>query len=170
MLDRWLAHVETLGRAPTTLHEYRRMIEHDIRPALGAVALGNLTAYDLDAFYASALKRGLAPSSVRHFHAVISAALHQAERWEWIAPSPARRGASAPSVEQRDFSVPSPAERRDLIALAQARGRRRWPPRSPSPRWPAVAAASCARSGGTRNRARQESNASRRAPRWSNPP
>ncbi len=122
LLDRWLAHLEALGRAPKTLHEYRRMIEHDIRPALGGIALGKLTAYDLDAFYAAARKRGLSSTTVRHFHAVISAALNQAERWEWVTSNPARRGASPPSVDQHDIRVPSPAELRDLIAVAQERG------------------------------------------------
>ncbi|MGH9087446.1 MAG: hypothetical protein ACRDYZ_04955, partial [Acidimicrobiales bacterium] len=34
LLDLWLAHIESIGRSPTTLHEYRRIADKTVRPAL----------------------------------------------------------------------------------------------------------------------------------------
>ena len=42
-LDRWLTDIE-LTRSAYTVKEHRRCIEHDIKPALGAVRLDRLTA------------------------------------------------------------------------------------------------------------------------------
>ena len=36
LLNRWMEHIEGLGRAPTTLARYRSAISHDIVPRLGS--------------------------------------------------------------------------------------------------------------------------------------
>jgi hypothetical protein len=51
-LDRWL-ELAALDLSPTTLREYRRLIEKRIRPALGDIRLSRLSTADLDAFYAA---------------------------------------------------------------------------------------------------------------------
>ena len=53
-----------MGRSPKTLHEYKRKIDKEIRPTLGAVPLDKLTAHDLDRLYADQLASGLSPSTV----------------------------------------------------------------------------------------------------------
>jgi hypothetical protein len=59
LLDEWTTHGERMGWSPKTLHEYRRKIDKQIRPALGAKRLDKLTAHDLDRFYAAQLGTGL---------------------------------------------------------------------------------------------------------------
>jgi integrase len=46
LLDEWTAHGERMGRSPKTLYEYRRKIEKQIRPMLGAKPLDKLSAHD----------------------------------------------------------------------------------------------------------------------------
>jgi hypothetical protein len=50
VLNRWL---ELVGDdlSPTTLREYRRLIDRRIRPALGDLNISKLTTATLDAFY-----------------------------------------------------------------------------------------------------------------------
>ena len=90
LLDKWLEHIEPVRR-PSTINGYRGKIEHDIRPALGDVPLAKLGADDLDRCYDAWLGRGLATATVRQYHAILAAALHQAVKWGWIDANPADR-------------------------------------------------------------------------------
>jgi integrase len=83
-------------------------------PALGSIELTKLTAADLDVFYGSLLKQGLHPLSVRKCHAVLSASLHQAEKWGLIDRNPIVR-ASPPPARQREIVPPTIEEVRRLI-------------------------------------------------------
>ena len=105
LLDEWTAHGERMGRSPKTLHEYRRKIDKQIRPALGAKRLDKLTAHDLDRFYAAQLGTGLAERTVHHMHRIISVALRQGRKWGWVTVQRRGRchGTDAPKVE---LSVP----------------------------------------------------------------
>ncbi len=74
LLEAWLDQV-TDRLSPTTVHEYHRLIQVRIRPALGDRPVKRLDASEVDRFY-RALQRqaGLAPASVRHIHAILSKA------------------------------------------------------------------------------------------------
>jgi integrase len=89
LLDLFLDQAASLGRSPTTLREYRRIADKVLRPELGALKLSQLTARDLDALYAKLSAKGNKPTTVRRVHALIGAALHQAEKWDLEAPDPA---------------------------------------------------------------------------------
>jgi integrase len=90
LLDEWMKHRQR-DCSPTTLHEDRRKIEKDIRPALGHVRLDKLTAKDLDDFYGQLRDSGITRQSVPHYHRLIRAALQQAWRWEWVNQNVAAR-------------------------------------------------------------------------------
>jgi integrase len=119
LLVRFLEHGESLGRSPTTLREHRRTIETTLRPELGRIKLAKLTAADLDRLYAKLTARGLKATSVRRIHAVIGAALHQAERWDLVTSNVAHR-ATPPPVHAAEVVAPSPDEVRRLIEVAEA--------------------------------------------------
>lgn len=87
LLDRWLAHI-TPTRSPHTIRAYKSSIERAIRPALGSLPLAGLTPLTLDTWYGRWLDQGLSPSTVRQYHAILPAALHQAVKWEVIDRSP----------------------------------------------------------------------------------
>ena len=87
LLDRWMAHIEGLGRAPTTLVRYRSAIRHDIVPRIGQFRIDRIQPVDIDAFYTGLAKSGLQPVSIRKSHAILSAAFNQAVKWGWLETS-----------------------------------------------------------------------------------
>jgi integrase len=119
LLDAWLEHIRPTRR-PTTIHESERSIEARIRPALGHIRLDRLSPRDLDVCYAKWLAGGLSASSVRRLHAVISASLNTAERWGWVANSPARR-CSPPPVHAKEVKTPTPEQLNRLYSEANQR-------------------------------------------------
>lgn len=122
LIHRWLENVgPTLS--PRTLQGYQRLAAKRIIPALGATKLNKLTAANLDRFYRSLSGEGLAPSSVRMVHAVISSALNQAVRWGWVGENAADR-ATPPPVRHQPVKPPDPD---DVIRLIEAAKRSRYP-------------------------------------------
>jgi integrase len=122
LLRAWLDHAG-LSLSPTTLAGYRRLVDGSIVPALGSMKLHRLTAAHLDAYYRSLSESGLAPASVRQFHAIISSALTQGEKWEWVGTNVASR-ATPPPVRRKRLDPPSPT---DVIRLIEAAKRSRSP-------------------------------------------
>jgi integrase len=117
-LKEWLQHLETLGRSPTTLREYGRIVEKIVNPELGRVKLSKVSARHLDDLYAKLTARGLKPTSVRHVHTLLSAALHQAERWGLVDVNVARR-AQPPPVHAQQVSAPEVETVRAMVAKAE---------------------------------------------------
>ena len=42
LLERWLEHSEAIGRAPTTLREYRRIVDKVLMPEIGSIKLSSV--------------------------------------------------------------------------------------------------------------------------------
>lgn len=118
LLDRWLDHCDALGRAPTTMRKYRDIADRVVRPKLGHIRLSKLGAGDLDKLYSSLTAKGNKATTVRRVHALVGAALHQAERWDLVDRNVARR-ASPPPVRPAEIRAPSPEEVRALVAAAE---------------------------------------------------
>ncbi len=117
LLDRWMEHITSLGRAETTLYHYRQYIDREIVPVLGAIKLSRLKALDIDRLYGNLRKRGLAPATIRQVHAILRASLNQAERWGLVQRNVAKL-AFAPSQPQREQHPPTVDEVRTLIRAA----------------------------------------------------
>jgi integrase len=117
LLNRWMDHITSVGRAPTTLYHYRQYINREIVPVLGAIRLSKLTALDIDRLYGQLRKRDLAPATIRQIHAILRASLNQAERWGLVQRNVARL-ASAPSQSQREQHPPDLDEVLRLMAAA----------------------------------------------------
>jgi len=119
-LDRWLEFVSD-ELSPTTLREYRRLLDRRIQPALGERSLTRLTTADLDGFY-SALSRqaGLAPATIRQIHSILRRGLRQAVRWGWIGAHPAVN-ITLPRRRTSEIQPPSPTVIRSLLDTAMER-------------------------------------------------
>jgi integrase len=138
LLDEWLKECERLDHSPTTLRTYRAQIDATIKPKLGKVALTRLNARHLDGFYRFLKQEGRSPKTIRNYHAIVAAALHQAVRWGWIRDNVAEHAkppkvtpgqVNAPSVDEV-IRVVEAAENRDprlapLLMLAALTGMRR---------------------------------------------
>ena len=118
LLDSFVEHLESLGRSPTTLREYRRFATKVVSAELRGLKLSKLTARDLDRFYGTLRDNGLKPISVRHIHAFIAAALHQGERWGMVDRSVARH-ATPPPVNPTEVHAPEPEEVQRIIKVAE---------------------------------------------------
>jgi integrase len=114
MLDRWMAHIQTQGRAESTLARYQSCISANVKPYLGAKAITKVGPADLDRFYAQLTKTGLAPLSIRKSHTILSAAFNQAVRWGWIDSNPVLR-ASPPAVRGAEILPPTRQELKRLL-------------------------------------------------------
>jgi integrase len=118
LLEKWWEQKQ--GRlSVSTAAEYRRIIDRQVGPALGKVKLSKLTVTQLDDLYLRLERSGLAPSTVRQVHAVVSGALKQAVKWRWIGYNPAR-DASLPAARRSRIRPPDPANIRALMAAAEA--------------------------------------------------
>jgi integrase len=117
LFEEFLTFSAARGRSPTTLHSYRTAISGFWLPAIGTMPIGELTTHRLDTLYAAMLTRPTpaAPSTVRRYHAILSAALTQALKWQWITTNPARL-ATLPGTDRTDPVTPTQEQVRELIA------------------------------------------------------
>ena len=108
-LEHWLATVVP-GRAssPNTLTNYRAVVRHQLKPALGKVVLAKLNPEQVDRFLASRAEAGFSRSYVARMRAVLTDALRHAERRGLV-----HRNAGALSVMPK---TGEPSERRSLTA------------------------------------------------------
>lgn len=113
LTQRWLPVQEARLRR-STFDSYRRNIELHVVPELGQRRLDQLTATDIDVFYASLLKngrkkrspgekggaRGLSPKSVHNIHVMLNKALSDAARKGTVVRNVVAL-ADAPSLQAR---------------------------------------------------------------------
>jgi integrase len=118
-LDKWLEFSETNQRQrPRTIYENRVKIENRLRPRFGHLRLDRLKPDVIDAAYGDWLAEGLAPATVSKYHAILSAALRQAVKWDWIDRVPTDR-ATPPSLVRREMVVPTPEQLVKLVSAAE---------------------------------------------------
>ena len=114
LLDQWFARGRT-GWSPTTVRNLGSIVERHLKPALGDVLVGDLTAAIVDQFYERLRTEGridgkpLAIGTVRRVHSTLHAALAQAQRWSWVFDNVADH-ASPPRDEPVEMRPPTPAE------------------------------------------------------------
>ncbi|HUY43887.1 MAG TPA: site-specific integrase [Acidimicrobiales bacterium] len=119
LLDKWLEFSETNQRQrPRTIYENRAKIEKRLRPRLGHFRLDRLKPDVIDAAYGDWLAEGLSPATVSKYHAILSAALRQAVKWDWIDRAPTDR-ATPPSLVRREMVVPTPEQLVKLVSAAE---------------------------------------------------
>ena len=114
LLERWLEHLETLGRSPTTIAAYRVIARRHLQPTLGDALVSSVTTLQLDSLYAT-LVGVRAPATVAKVHVVA--------RWCAGAGGPVgpHRPESGPSG-QRPSDPPGRTEERDARPAAPAHG------------------------------------------------
>jgi hypothetical protein len=116
LLAAWL-DLSTSQLSPTTVREYRRLVEKRINPALGDIPVIKLTTPMLDEFYQALRDEvGLAPASIRQVHAIIRRGLKQGVKWGWIQHNVATN-ATPPILRQKRISPPSVEEIRGVCCI-----------------------------------------------------
>ncbi len=123
LLDAWLAHIEHIGRSPTTLFSYRSIVRQ-LPSGFRALPLRKVTPKVLDDLYrhlARETKRK--PATVLRFHTLLRAAFAQAVRWGWLDRNPVER-ATPPSVRRDEVRPPAI---QDVVKVLEAAARSRNP-------------------------------------------
>jgi integrase len=86
-LVRWLEATEATVR-PATVARYQAQITNHLIPAFGSLGVTRLTPAHIQTFYATKLRAGLSPTTVRLFHMLLHRALDQAVKWRLIPYNP----------------------------------------------------------------------------------
>jgi integrase len=116
LLDRWLEYLTPL-REPGTIRGYRQHAKA-IEAAFGSVPVSKLSAQHLNRAYRTWLGQGRAPRTIRQRHAIMSSALHQAQRWG-IVTRAVTDLASPPAIHSHPQVATDPAMVRGLIDAAE---------------------------------------------------
>ena len=134
-LNRWLELCAKPRLRTKSFRDYEGLLRRYVRPALGAKALANVLALDIQALYRELLDRPLSARSIRYTHAVLRSALKQAVRWNLVLGNPAdavdlprrhRRAVAVLSLQQTRTFVKAIAGHayEGLLALAMTTGMR----------------------------------------------
>lgn len=119
LLDEWLAHIEHLGRSPSTLYNYRRLVEQ-LPDGFKSKQLAKVTPKLIDELYhhlGTVGKRK--PATVLRFHALLRSAFAQGVRWGLIDRNPTDR-ATPPRVNRPEIKPPAVGDVLRVIDRAAA--------------------------------------------------
>lgn len=103
---------------PSTWRRYRGIVERNLIPAIGHVALAKLTATAVERMQADALTAGLSRRTVHHMRAVLRTALRRAERHGLITRNAASLAEPMP-VRDRERPTLTPQQIGAILAAAK---------------------------------------------------
>jgi len=127
LLEEWLPACAARVR-PTTVESYRDLIVRLVVPALGAVALADLTPVRITKLYGDLLTSGrsrgpggLSPRTVRYVHGVLRKALADAVAWRYLSLNPcdAAIPPSAASAKSPEMKTWTAGELRRFLELTK---------------------------------------------------
>jgi integrase len=110
----------------STAKRYRELLRNQILPVFGERSLSTVTAENVDAFIADAIKAGrLAPKTVNHALALVKQMLATAVEWGYIASTPVGKVRKL-RVPRLPLSLWTPAELRQFLLAAAEPWRAMW--------------------------------------------
>jgi integrase len=117
-LDRWLQESLRGSVSKRTFYDYDKLCTRYIKPKLGYIHLVKLTALDVQGLYNELSARGLSARTVRYTHAVLSRALGQAVKWNFI-PRNVARLTDLPKGHNREMNVLTPEQAISFLEHAE---------------------------------------------------
>ncbi len=117
-LDRWLSDSVCGTLRESTFSRDKYLVTNHIKPVLGRLKLGNLSAMHLQRLYRERLDSSLSGSTVQKVHHVLHKALSQAVRWGLIPRNPAD-AVKAPRASSKEMRPLSASEARRLLEAAR---------------------------------------------------
>jgi integrase len=118
----WLRYVEhDRRRRPSTVRDYRIVVDRVLAPALGEAPLEAITSGHIDAFRAALVEEGrLSPTTINKYLALIHGILKRAQRVYGLSANAAAGVERQPARRSGDFDVLSAAEVEALIRAASS--------------------------------------------------
>lgn len=117
-LTEWLEESVCSSVRPRTYESYSMIVGRHLKPALGRIRVRRLAVRQIQSYLNDKLAGGLSPSSVRGHHAVLRAALSQAEKWGLVTRNVAKL-VDPPKVERTAIVSFTPEQCRAFLdALA----------------------------------------------------
>ncbi|HMJ32629.1 MAG TPA: hypothetical protein VK501_01835 [Baekduia sp.] len=99
--ERWLAHLEAIGRRRSTLMDYESAVRIHLVPFFGPRPIGKIVAADVERFMVVKRREGRSAKSVRNWLGVLHSLLSYAEKRDWIPSNPCRK-VDFPRIEETD--------------------------------------------------------------------
>jgi integrase len=118
----WLRYVEhDRRRRPSTVRDYRIVVDRVLVPALGEAPLEAITSGHIDAFRAALVEEGrLSPRTINKYLALIHGILKRAQRVYGLSANAAAGVEREPARRSGDFDVLSAAEVEALVRAASS--------------------------------------------------
>ncbi len=118
----WLRYVEhDRRRRPSTVRDYRIVVDRVLAPALGEAPLEGITSGHVDAFRAALVQEGrLSPRTINKYLALIHGILKRAQRVYGLSANAAAGVERQPTRRSGDFDVLSAAEVEALVRAASS--------------------------------------------------
>lgn len=118
----WLRYVEhDRRRRPSTVRDYRIVVDRVLAPALGEAPLEGITSGHVDAFRAALVEEGrLSPRTINKYLALIHGILKRAQRVYGLSAKAAAGVGRQPTRRSGDFDVLSAAEVEALVRAASS--------------------------------------------------
>ena len=117
---RHLAHLEAMGRKPSTLRSYRSQFESQLVRRIGETRIALLTRESVEALTLALARDGLAPKTIRNVLGLLNGICEFAVKHRWATTNPCRY-VDRPHVEQsQDIRYLEP----DELEVALRRDRR----------------------------------------------
>jgi integrase len=87
---RHLAHLEAMGRKPSTLRSYRNQFDSQIVKRIGSRPIAQLSRGDVEALVAALSRDGLMPKTIRNVVGLLNGICEFAVKRRWAAENPCR--------------------------------------------------------------------------------
>ena len=133
-LEVWYENYAKIKMRPSSYLTYRGYIDNHIKPNIGSIPLGRLTALDLQKLYKKLLEggrvnrieskrqpKGLSAKTVRNIHQIISSALKLAVDQRLVVRNPAD-GCALPKVERKEMQTLPAAQLASFLREAKDSG------------------------------------------------
>ena len=117
-LKRWLENTAREKVGPTTYERYKQVIENQIAPYIGGLALVKLSALDVEDFYAEMKRKGIPTASRRNAALVLTNALRHAVRLKMIPAAPTAE-VTKPKLAEREMRVLMDDEAKIFLTAAR---------------------------------------------------
>ena len=115
-MDRWIEFAQQ-NLKPATIKRYREAAEIYVKPSLGDKKLHKVDAITVQEMYASMLRNGLSPATVKLVHSVLSSAFKRAIKWGVLHHN-VIESVEAPRIVREEVEVFTPQEVRTLLSAA----------------------------------------------------